>query len=1026
MWRDECGEPLTDVRFFDRNSIIDSDDIGSKRSRESANTVISDRALHQELKVEELSPRARAFKSWSNARQLRKAQNLAHRVCVAQINAAKTAGVATRAEWLVGELQCEEQCTEEQSLAWAVRLARYEVAAMEESRRHNADPTEPKIDGVLCVDQDGLVAASFRSLHGILSSDVRRVPTGHLSTLSDTGAKTSCISEATVRSLVSQGAIADSDLVRLDQPRYIVGVDKEARPRAVTHAVLLECTFAAAPGYSSIRVTQLFLVVPHLSKGVILGRDLLFRYHRRWWGAPGGKTYMQLSSDPIEEQQGASEVNEQNEISLMTADESKGWQLHLLSELTIPVGRDMHAQVRILDANGEPPSADECNLCQIEVDVPGLRKQTLVVGTEKCFVILQGNNVEDLTLPVGTILGEALPLIAAQDPSVVVEPAQRLRAMDLYCGAGGFSYGAQEHFDVKVAVDNSEKACKVYKRNHPNTKVFRADLQANVTKNRLRGLAEQHDVKVIFGGPPCTHLSMAGKREVLEAEKDILGMIDLAASMRTVEMVIIENVVGVLSAPVYDLALTRAHALGFSSTTLRMNGDDLGLATKRKRVFMVFVRGGHDQAAVLERTRALNLAASLVASARGKAGFSSVREVIGRETTSDFYRLVARNTKTPEIFSFSDPAPCLRSTCLSPAADMSKYRTRPRDATTDTDLLKTAEHLSWHDLKCISSFGDDFDWPEPEIGDKGSYAQMLANAVPPAMADALMQVLQSAGVLKLCLKDRGTGQDLGGGEEIETFDDLEQHISEQCFDTEQTLFSEADAGPVDGINHLETLAQPTARLSDENLNQSNKKQTRREIKKAARRAVLIAAQEATLKETAKQAKSGPKPLAEWDSEDPAIQKVIVDVRNMLPAHILQVVVDLDGFNADQIVRLGALLLHNAGVFSKNKWDIGFCDALPFRVELKPDSKPATQRPYRYSPALSGLVKIEIDRLLAAGIIRPSMSEWASPVVAVLKKDGTARITVNYQKLNAMTVIPQMPLPNIEDLLNGLGGSAVLQ
>ena len=74
--------------------------------------------------------------------------------------------------------------------------------------------------------------------------------------------------------------------------------------------------------------------------------------------------------------------------------------------------------------------------------------------------------------------------------------------------------------------------------------------------------------------------------------------------------------------------------------------------------------------------------------------------------------------------------------------------------------------------------------------------------------------------------------------------------------------------------------------------------------------------------------------------------------------------------------------------------------------------------------MTKLVKVEIDRLLAAGIIRPSLSEWSSPVVAVLKKDGTARITVNYRKLNSMTVVPQMPLPNIEDMLNSLGGSKV--
>ena len=43
---------------------------------------------------------------------------------------------------------------------------------------------------------------------------------------------------------------------------------------------------------------------------------------------------------------------------------------------------------------------------------------------------------------------------------------------------------------------------------------------------------------------------------------------------------------------------------------------------------------------------------------------------------------------------------------------------------------------------------------------------------------------------------------------------------------------------------------------------------------------------------------------------------------------------------------------------------------------------------------------------------------------MLKPDGTARITVNYKKLNAQTIVPQIPIPNIEDLLNSLGGASV--
>ena len=131
-----------------------------------------------------------------------------------------------------------------------------------------------------------------------------------------------------------------------------------------------------------------------------------------------------------------------------------------------------------------------------------------------------------------------------------------------------------------------------------------------------------------------------------------------------------------------------------------------------------------------------------------------------------------------------------------------------------------------------------------------------------------------------------------------------------------------------------------------------------------------------------------------------------------------------GWSAHQVQRLCDLLEAKAAFFSKDKWDIGLCTLSPFEIQLRDGARPFADRPYRYSPRLTDLLKVELDKLLAANIIRPSLSEYASPVVAVLKADGTVRVTVNYKRLNANTIVPQMPLPNIEDVLNQLGGSSV--
>jgi len=90
-----------------------------------------------------------------------------------------------------------------------------------------------------------------------------------------------------------------------------------------------------------------------------------------------------------------------------------------------------------------------------------------------------------------------------------------------------------------------------------------------------------------------------------------------------------------------------------------------------------------------------------------------------------------------------------------------------------------------------------------------------------------------------------------------------------------------------------------------------------------------------------------------------------------------------------------------------------------------DSPPVRQKPYRIPYSQREKVKEEMNGMLKAGIIQPSVSPWVSPIVLVPKKDGSIRFCVDYHKLNSKACFDAYPMPRIEEMFESIGAAAVI-
>lgn len=96
------------------------------------------------------------------------------------------------------------------------------------------------------------------------------------------------------------------------------------------------------------------------------------------------------------------------------------------------------------------------------------------------------------------------------------------------------------------------------------------------------------------------------------------------------------------------------------------------------------------------------------------------------------------------------------------------------------------------------------------------------------------------------------------------------------------------------------------------------------------------------------------------------------------------------------------------------------------LPLIPGVKPYKQTLRKMHPSIPLLVKIELQKLLDVGFIRPiDYAEWISNLVPMTKPTGGIRFCMDFRDLNKACPKDDFPLPNIDMIVDIIAGNGML-
>lgn len=170
---------------------------------------------------------------------------------------------------------------------------------------------------------------------------------------------------------------------------------------------------------------------------------------------------------------------------------------------------------------------------------------------------------------------------------------KKYRVLDLFCGAGGFSYGMHKNknIDTVIAVDFNKSATNTFKQNMPDTEVITGDITMPEIKDEIIKKSRAAGINMIIGGPPCQGFAMKGKKLGLEDPRNFLFLeyLKIVEELQP-EVFVIENVKRILTSSngwFKDEILRYISNLNYKVDYGVLNALDFGVPQSRERAIFI-------------------------------------------------------------------------------------------------------------------------------------------------------------------------------------------------------------------------------------------------------------------------------------------------------------------------------------------------------------------------------------------------------------------------------------------------------